>query len=86
MKHAKYVKEAVLVKLEATELPMKFSGHLFFDRTFASEYERAIWVLKKYDIWEKVPASVRAFLEKADPQYLHPTPAEFAQRPFLPFR
>ncbi|MBN2240199.1 MAG: DUF4147 domain-containing protein [Dehalococcoidales bacterium] len=86
MKHAKYVKDAVLVKLEATELPMKLTGHLFFERPFSSEYERAKYVLEKYDIWDKVPASVRGFIEKADPQYLNPTPEEYTQRPYLPFR
>jgi len=86
MKHAKYVKDATLVKLEATELPLKLHGHMFFDRTFGNEYERAIYVLKKYEIWDTVPASVREHLEKADPQYLHPTPEEYAQRPYLPFR
>jgi glycerate 2-kinase len=86
MKHAKYVKDATLVKLEATELPLKLHGHVFFDRSFDGEYERAIYVLKKYGIWDIVPASVREFLERADPQYLNPSPEEFAQRPYLPFR
>ncbi|MBN2074048.1 MAG: DUF4147 domain-containing protein [Dehalococcoidales bacterium] len=86
MKHAKYVKDATLVKLEATELPLKLHGHTFFDRTFDNEYERAIYVLKKYEIWDTVPASVREFLKKADPQYLHPSPEDFARRPYLPFR
>lgn len=86
MKHAKYVKDATLVKLEATELPLKLHGHTFFDRTFSSEYERAKYVLKKHEIWDTVPVSVREFLEKADPRYLHPSPEEFAQRPYLPFR
>jgi len=86
MKHAKYVKDAVLVKLEATELPMKLRGHLFFEQPFDSEYDRAIYVLKKYDIWDTVPASVREYLLRADPRYLNPTPEEMTQRPFYSFR
>jgi len=86
MKHAKHVKGATLVQLMTTELPLKLRGHMFFEEAFSSEYERAIHVLKKYEIWEKVPASVRTFLDKADPEYLHPTPGEFAQRPYYVFR
>ena len=80
-KHPKYVRGATLVQLLTNELPQKLRVHIS-DFPSRDEYENARYVLKKYQIWEKVPASVRAFLDKADLAYLRPTAEEFRQRPY----
>jgi glycerate-2-kinase len=49
-------------------------------------YERAIGVLNKYQVWDKVPESVRRFLLKADPRYLPPTQADIGRRPYFVYR
>ena len=80
-KHPKHVRGATLVQLLTNELPRRLRVHMPAAAS-TNEYERAIQVLNKYHIWDKVPQSVRTFLSKADPAYLRPTPDELKQRPY----
>ena len=84
--HEKYVHDAALVYFITNEWPPIGRAHLFENPTAFNAYERAIFVLKKYQCWDKMPASVQAFLTRADPKYLPPTPEELAQRPYYRFR
>ncbi|WP_455278813.1 glycerate kinase type-2 family protein [[Eubacterium] cellulosolvens] len=43
----------------------------------SSTFEDAIFFLKKYNIWDKVPSSVRHYLESADPRYETPKAKDF---------
>jgi len=81
MKHPKYVRGATLVQLLTNELPRRLRVHMS-EFPYQDEYENAKYVLKKYRIWQRVPALVRTFLNKADPAYLRPTPEELKQRPY----
>ena len=85
-KHPKYVHGATLIKIDVDEVPPKVRNPNVLQTGNQDAYVRAIGVLKKYDCWEKVPESVREFLNKADPQYLNPTEKDFQQRPFYSFR
>jgi len=85
-KHTKYVHGATLIHILANELPPKIKGHKFSLHSAESAYGRAIEVLKKYDCWDKVPESVRKFFNKADPQYVFPTPEEIRKNPYYLFR
>jgi len=85
-KHAKYVHGATLIHILATEVPPNFRGHKFRTRSHDDAYGRAIGVLKRYNCWDKVPESIREFLNKADPQHLFPTQKELQQRPYYAFR
>jgi glycerate 2-kinase len=86
MKHQKHVRGATLVQLATEEMPPRLRVHMFPTAISGNAYKTAIDVLKKYEIWETVPESVRTFLNKADPQYLPPTPEELKQRPYYIYR
>jgi glycerate 2-kinase len=80
--HEKYVRGATLVYFITNEWPPAGRAHLFENPTSLNAYEKATAVLKKYQCWDKMPASVREFLTRADPKYLPPTPEELTQRPY----
>jgi glycerate-2-kinase len=86
LNHEKYVHDAILVYFRINEWPPVGRAHLFENPTSLNAYEKAIAVLHKYRCWDKMPLSVRAFLTRADPKYLPPTPAELTQRPYYSFR
>ena len=43
----------------------------------ATTFSDAIKVLKKYDLWDKIPGSVRKYFEKADPNEETPNVSDF---------
>ncbi len=85
-KHPKYVHGATLIQILAAELPPKLWGHKSLRKSDEDAYGHAIRVLKKYDCWDRVPESIRKFLNKADPQYLPPTQRELRQMPYYFYR
>jgi glycerate 2-kinase len=86
LNHEKYVHDATLVYFITNEWPPVGRAHLFENPTALNAYEKAIFVLKKYRCWDKMPSSVQVFLTRADPKYLPPTPQELTQRPYYRFR
>ncbi len=87
MKHQKYVRGATLFEFLADEIPAGSRGHVSMASPGAVDpYQRAIDVLNKYRVWEKIPQSVRDFMIKADPANLPPSKAELAQRPYFLYR
>ena len=87
MKHQKYVRGAVLFEFLTDEIPTGTRGHAFGVAAGAGDaYQRAVAVLHKYRVWDKIPQSVRDFLVRADPVHLPPSPADLAQRPYQLYR
>lgn len=82
----RYVKGATFIQLHTTEVPPYLRPHLFEAPKPENGYKVAIGVLKSYDCWQRVPASVRDFLTAADPRYAHLSPEEKASTPFYGFR
>jgi len=85
-RHERYVGDATFIGIHTDERPpglrVSLRGRLGSEGT----YEEAIDVLKRYQIWDKVPQSVRAYLEKADPRYGRIRPGELDGKPIYHFR
>lgn len=87
MKHQKYVRGATLIEFLADEIPAGSRGHVSMASPGALDpYQRAIGVLNKYQVWDKIPKAVRDFMIRADPRHLPPSQAELAQRPYFLYR
>jgi glycerate 2-kinase len=87
MKHQKYVRGATLFEFLADEIPSASRGHAHgLAGGTGDAYQRAVGVLHKYRVWDKVPQSIRDFLVSADPAHLPPSQAELDQRPYQLFR
>ncbi|MFH1639293.1 MAG: glycerate-2-kinase family protein, partial [Chloroflexota bacterium] len=80
-KHPKNVRGATLLQFTTTENPPVVGAHTFKSANYANAYDGAVAVLKHYDVWDKIPDSVRTFFTRRDPRYLPPTPEEIKQRP-----
>ncbi len=87
MQEMKYVSGATLFRFIVTEIPLKGRTHTFgLSHPSENAYARAIAVLNKYRVWDKIPATVRHFLINADPRFLPPTQADFDRRPYYVYR
>jgi len=87
MQETKFVTGATLIRFIATEIPLRLRTHAFgLTSSSQGAFERAIGVLNKYQVWNKVPESVRRFLIKAEPIYLPPTQADIERRPYFIYR
>jgi len=87
MKHQKYVRGATLIEFLADEIPTGSRGHASMAAPGALDpYQRAIGVLNKYQVWDKIPQSVRDFMTRANPKHLPPSQSELAQRPYFLYR
>lgn len=86
-KHPKYVKGATLVRILSDEhMPEKDFFHSSPVPGYEGGYARARRVLEKYGCWDKVTESIRAFINRADPQFLLPNEEELKQRPYYKYR
>lgn len=85
-KHARYVGEATLIRIHSSEWPRKMRAHLYEQPKNKSGHQAAIDVLHAYGCWDRVPASVRAFLLRGDPQYGPIRPEEIAGKPHYQYR
>lgn len=85
-RHLRYVKEATFVQLHTEEIPPALWPHVYQLPKAEDGYQAAIAVLKLYNCWERVPASVRDFLTRADPQYNHLSQEEKTRTPNYEFR
>ena len=85
-KHAQYVHGATIIHIRSTEFPPNLVSHKFELTSDEDAYVRAIGVLNHYDCWDKIPESVRKFLNKADPQYVPLTEKELQQKPYYAFK
>lgn len=82
----RYVKGATFIQLHTTEIPPHTWPHLYRTPSPEDGYKAAIEVLKSYNCWDRVPASVRTFLLAADPQYAHLGAEEKKDTPYYEFR
>ena len=85
-RNLRYVKGATFIQLHTPETPPDLRVHLYNPPKPEDGYKAAIEVLKKYDCWERVPASVRRFLTAADPRYTHVRPEEKSGTPYYEYR
>ena len=89
-KHQRYVGDATLITLHTEENPPDLRVHLYpnfyFGTTEIDPYDAAIGVLHTYRCWERVPQSVRDFLNRRDPQYGPVRPWEVDGKPHYHFR
>jgi len=86
LKHARHVCGATLIQVATPEEPPKLRTHLNQPPLEVDPYEHAVAILKRYGCWEAVPASVRAFLLRADPAYAPLRPDEWYGKPRHYFR
>ncbi len=87
MQETKFVSGATLFRFIATEIPLRLRTHAFgLTPSPQGAYERAIGVLNKYQVWNKIPQSVRTFLIKADSRYLPPDQKDIEKRPYFVYR
>jgi glycerate 2-kinase len=87
MQETKYVSGATLFRFISTEIPLIGKTHAFgLSHPSNNAYERAVDVINKYQVWQKIPPSVREFLRKADPRYLPPTQEDITRRPYFVYR
>jgi len=82
-KERRYVNDATLIAVHTDERPPGVRVNV---KPMIRGYDEAIKVLKKYGLWDKVPKSVRAYLEKADPQYGPLRAEELEGKPHYHFR
>jgi glycerate-2-kinase len=85
-RHARHVGDATLVQISTDERPPGLRIRVDKQQSCADSYRHAISVLERYHCWDKVPQSVRAFLERADPEYGMLRPEEWDERPRYYFR
>jgi glycerate 2-kinase len=87
MQETKFVSGATLIRFITTEIPLRLRTHAFgLSPSPLSAYDRAIGVLNRYQVWDKIPESVRRFLLKADTKYLPPTQTDIEKRPYYVYR
>ncbi|MCX8188327.1 MAG: DUF4147 domain-containing protein [Nitrososphaeria archaeon] len=82
-KERRYVNDATLIAVHTDERPPGVRVNI---EPIIRGYNEAIKILKKYDLWDKVPVSVKAYLEKADPQYGPLKLEELVNKPHYHFR
>ncbi|MEM2074165.1 MAG: DUF4147 domain-containing protein [Nitrososphaeria archaeon] len=82
-KERRYVNDATLIAVHTDERPPGVKVNI---KPIIRGYNEAIKILKKYDLWDKVPTSVRAYLERADPQYGPLKIEELVNKPHYHFR
>jgi glycerate-2-kinase len=84
-KHSRHIK-STMIHIATPETPPALRVHINERPKERDSYAHAIHILKDYDLWDKVPASVRAFLLKADPDYAAQRPEEWYDKPHYYFR
>jgi len=88
VKQWRYMSEASGIYLLTSEVPSnprRIDPRDPITFTKINAYQNAIDVLRKYQIWEKVPESVRRYLKRADPKYGPLRPEEVEGKPFYEF-
>jgi glycerate-2-kinase len=88
VKQWRYVGEASGIYLLTNEVPpdpRRIDPRDPITSSKINAYQNAIDVLRKYQIWEKIPKSVRRYLKRADPEYGPLRPEEVEGKPFYEF-
>ncbi len=68
-RHGRNVGDATLIGIHTDEVPPDPPPNPRKIGGITDAYQYAIEVLKRYEIWDEVPQSVRTYLLKADPRY-----------------
>jgi glycerate 2-kinase len=82
----RYVGEATFIGIHTDERPPGLRVYAGKGSSDAGSYQDAVNVLKRYNVWDRVPESVRTYLEKADPKYGTIRPTELAGKLHYHFR
>jgi glycerate-2-kinase len=85
-KHGRNVGDATLIQILTAEVPLDLRVHLYNDLAVTDGHQAAIDMLKRYNCWEDVPASVRELLNRQDPRYGPVRPEEIAGKPHYHYR
>ncbi len=88
VKQWRYVGDASGIYLLTSETPLdprRIDPRDPISSSKIDAYQNAVDVLRKYQIWEKVPESVRRYLKKADPEHGPIRPEEVEGKPFYEF-
>jgi glycerate-2-kinase len=85
-RHGRHVGDATLIGIHTSEEPADMPVRAKVRPSGTNAYKYAIKLLKRYEIWNDVPQSVRAFLLKADPKYDVLQPGELKGKPQYHFR
>lgn len=85
-RHGRHVGDATLIGIHTSEEPIDMPVRPKVRPIGTNAYKYAINVLKRYEIWDDVPQSVRTFLLEADPKYDVLQPGELEGRPQYHFR
>ena len=89
-RHERYIGEATLIGIHTAETPPEIDA--FHQRTTnvpdgnVDNYRNAINMLKRYEVWDRVPESVRRYLLRADPMLDRIRPGELEGKPIYHFR
>lgn len=68
-KEERYVGDATVIALHTDERPPGIKINVRWQNKGPGSYMDAVNILKKYGLWDRIPANVKSYLEKADPQY-----------------
>jgi len=85
-KDERYVGDATLIAFHTDERPVGLKINVKRKGSGTGSYKDAIEILRKYGLWDKVPDSVRKYLERADPRYGPIRPGELDGKPQYHFR
>lgn len=85
-RHGRHVGDSTLIGIHTSEEPADMPVRAKVRPSGTNAYKYAIKVLKRYEIWDDVPQSVRTFLLKADPEYDVLQPGELLGKPQYHFR
>lgn len=85
-RHARHCGEATMIHIATPELPPNLKVHLTERPEGMDSYDYAIYVLRKYDLWEKVSQRVRDFLLRRDPEYSAQNAHDWFDNPRYYFR
>ncbi len=85
-RHGRYVGDATLIGIHTAEEPPGPRIRQWHRPPGMTAYQYAISILKRYGIWDDVPAAVRTYLLQADQRYDIIRPGELAGKPQYHFR
>jgi glycerate-2-kinase len=83
---ARFTDGATVIHLITQETPQGLRVHPYQAEQQDGGYAAAQEVLRTHGLWDRVPDSVRTYLQKADPEYGHLRPEETAGKPHHYFR
>ncbi len=85
-RHSRHCGEATMIHVQTDETPPDLRVHTSRPYGRGNSYQNAIDVLHRYGCYERMPKSVIAFLERAEPEWDFLRPEEWYDQPRYYFR